>query len=49
MATNRAYEIALDNPAPTIMMPSNLDPDALTAEMTTVFEHLWNSFTSEAV
>lgn len=27
----------------------NLDPDALTAEMTTVFEHLWNSFTSEAV
>ncbi|MFR0796105.1 MAG: hypothetical protein ACLSHG_07130 [Oscillospiraceae bacterium] len=21
----------------------NLDPDALTAEMTTVFEHLWNS------
>lgn len=26
----------------------NLDPDALTAEMTTVFEHLWNSFTSEA-
>ena len=27
----------------------NLDPDALTAEMTTVFEPLWNSFTSEAV
>ena len=26
----------------------NLDPDALTAEMTTVFEHLWNSFTPEA-
>ena len=26
----------------------NLDPDALTAEMTTVFEPLWNSFTSEA-
>lgn len=26
----------------------NLDPDALTAEMTTVFDHLWNSFTPEA-
>ena len=26
----------------------NLDPDALTAEMTTVFEHLWNSFTPKA-
>ena len=28
MAANRAYEIALANPAPNIRMPSNLDPDA---------------------
>ena len=49
MAANRAYEIALNNPVPLVRLPSNLDPDALTAEMTTVFEHLWNSFTSEAV
>lgn len=26
----------------------NLDPDALTVEMGTVFEHLWNSFAPEA-
>lgn len=28
---------------------SNLDPDALTAEIGTVFEHLWNSFAAQAV